>query len=87
MGADIVSILPRNKNMFEFFYNLACLKVCFFLLHWVGQLVVHILNKLSDSNFMPIASDAQHDLQTGWRLLSNHHETAPPFQLEDPSLS
>ena len=69
---DIVSILPRNKNTLEFFYNLVCLKVCFFLLRWVGQLVVHILHE------QPVR------LQLYAESVS---DVRPHFQLDYPSLS
>lgn len=72
LGVDIVSILPRNKNTLEFFYNLVCLKVCFFLLRWVGQLVVHILHE------QPVR------LQLYAESVS---DVRPHFQLDYPSLS
>lgn len=72
LGVDIVSIFPRNKNTLEFFYNLVCLKVCFFLLRWVGQLVVHILHE------QPVR------LQLYAESVS---DVRPHFQLDYPSLS
>ena len=73
LGVNIVSILPRNKNTLEFFYNLVCLKVCFFLLRWVGQLVVHILHE------QPVR------LQLYAESVSDVDR--PHFQLDYPSLS